>query len=123
MEFTQEELEKLLKKWQKTLRLTDWNIQVKIARANEMTREGVQGENMYSVPLHSSFIKIVDPVDWETDFCEEQDMEKTLVHELMHLVLCHSEPNPNKTLKLQLFEVSVEKLANAFVDMKRGQKK
>ena len=123
MEFTQEELEKLLKKWQKKLRLDNWDIQVKVVRASEMTLPNVQGENDYSTALHKSVVKILDPIDYETDLSEEQDMERTLVHELMHLVLWHCTPKESKNLKRQLFETSVEQLANALVDMKRGQKK
>jgi hypothetical protein len=85
---TNEQLEQKLKEWQKRLRLQDWIIQVRIARANELP-ENSMGCVHAVLPKKMASIKVLDPIDYDHSLMVPQDMEDTLVHELLHL---HLEP-------------------------------
>ena len=80
----EEELSKYLAKWVRILRLERWDIRIKIKRAEDMHLEECAGENHFTTTSRQSLINLRDPVDWtNNDF--EQDMELTLVHELLHI--------------------------------------
>lgn len=81
--FTQEQLEESLTYWQEKLRLRDWIIKVKIARQRDMSLSDKLGEINFNVHTKTALISIIDPSDY--DDWGEQDMENTLVHELLHL--------------------------------------
>ena len=83
--FTQDQLQQKLLEWQKRLRLQDWIISIKLVRERDMDLEGVQGEVFWVIEKKMATIKILDPIDYPPDNMEPQDMENTLVHELLHL--------------------------------------
>lgn len=73
---------KLCDYWKKTLGLSDWDIVIKTKRRWDIGEER-QGEVQYSFLGKQALINILDPSDWNNeDF--KQDIEKTLVHELLH---------------------------------------
>lgn len=83
--FTEGELKEKLKEWQGKLRLQDWMINVEIVRQREMSQMNRLGEVEFNVYAKTANISILDPVDY--DDWGKQDMENTLVHELLHLHL------------------------------------
>jgi hypothetical protein len=98
---TEEQLQEKLMEWQKRLRLQDWIVQVRIARALELP-ENSMGCVHAVLPKKMASIKILDPIDYDHSSMCPQDMENTLVHELLHL---HFEPivlnNDSKTIELE----------------------
>ncbi len=93
--FTVEELRTTyLPKWQRILRLQDWNIQIEIKREREMDIANAGGCNNWHIQSRHSTIHILDTADWPTDPEHPvQDMELTLVHELLHLHLAEWREN------------------------------
>lgn len=85
--FTQEELQEKLEIWQKRLRLQDWIIQVRIVREREMKLEGCQAEVSWTLENKTATIRMLDPLDYPPDSNIQQDMEDSLIHELLHLHL------------------------------------
>lgn len=73
----------IIKFWINLLSLNDWEISVKPVRRTELELDG-QGEVKYNFVGKQALILLLDPVDWQNDNFE-QDHEKTLVHELLHL--------------------------------------
>jgi hypothetical protein len=69
----------LCRYWQRTLRLQDWIIEVRLVHPDEIL--GNSGENTFNVIAKESVIKICDP-RLEKD---PKAIEPTLVHELLHL--------------------------------------
>ena len=79
-----DELDRYLSKWVKILGLEKWDIRARITRADKMNLDDCAGENNYNKVDRQSIIHLRDPNDWP---CEDfsYDMEKVLVHELLHL--------------------------------------
>ena len=76
-------LQPLLRKWQKRLRLQDWDITAKYD--DERVLDGQVGLTKFSSKYHHALIRILHPRD---NFYTEpgtQNVELTLVHELVHL--------------------------------------
>ena len=117
--FTQQELETACREWQKRLRLDAWDVRVGIARERDLEGGGRSGEVSYSIEAGKAVIRLLDPTDYpDLDF--PQDMEITLVHELLHLKFAVFTPQED-TLAHRLFEQTVESMANLLVSLKRGK--
>lgn len=50
-----------------------------------MRLDGCNGECEWQLKTKIATIRILDPIDYPENLIIEQDMEKTLVHELLHL--------------------------------------
>ena len=115
--FTQKELEDSLAEWQKRLRLDAWDVRIGIYRERSFDGGGRSGEISYSIESGKAVIKLLDPVDYpDEDF--PQDMEVTLVHELLHLKFAAFTPQDD-TLEHRLFEQTVESMAHLLFALKR----
>lgn len=79
---TQKALEKLLKYWQKRLKLEHWAIRIKLLNRLDGDREGWCH---YQLDYLSAEIHIVDPKAHFGPNKETYNVEHTLLHELMHL--------------------------------------
>lgn len=112
--------------WQKILRLDEWLIVARIARASQMP-DGKMGLTSWMIRHKEAIIKILDAEDWDnSDFALDQ--EQVLVHELLHLKLAWTErfcPVVEAEPKLSaLFddaqEYAIDSMAKSFVDLKRN---
>ena len=74
-------LDKLSSKWQKLLRLQDWEVNVDYSRERDFANKEALGECSFNLNSREGFIKILHPVDYDGDY----DLEWVLVHELLHL--------------------------------------
>jgi hypothetical protein len=83
-EITIERLQTLLDYWQSRLFLRDWDIKIELVRMSQMTSEECQGTCNFKVRNKAAFIQILSPIDY-IDKRWVQDVERTLVHELLHL--------------------------------------
>jgi hypothetical protein len=73
--------------WQKRLKLEDWNISLVVARATELKPKTL-GNIHWDTDKKTAIIRVLDPADYKLPFNEMlQDLEFTVVHELIHLEL------------------------------------
>lgn len=117
---TEQELRNLCRWWQEVLGLSDWYIKVNIKRAYDMPRD-FQGECSWTFARREAVIKILDSSDYDPDFAFPQDMELTLVHELLH-VRYGPAAEPEDTATKWLYEQATEDIARALVALKRASK-
>lgn len=104
---TNEELASLVKKWQLTLRLQDWDIDCHIEPFKEEDDDAV-GETTISMRRKHASILVREK--------EEENTEHTLVHELIHL---HFAPFfVNKGLVGAMMEQAIDALASALMNVK-----
>ncbi len=76
-----------LSAWQKRLNLQDWNISLIVARATELKPKTL-GNIHWDAEKKTAVIRVLDPADYKLPFNEMlQDLEFTVVHELIHLEL------------------------------------
>jgi hypothetical protein len=74
-----------LSMWQKRLNLEDWNISVVMARSTELKPKTL-GNIHWDLDKKTAVIRVLDPADYKLPYKEMlQDMEFTVVHELIHL--------------------------------------
>ena len=115
---TTQELSELCVEWQKILRLEFWDVAIRFARAREFELKGSQGECSWTLSSALATIKILDPVDYpESPF--KQDMEKTLVHELLHLHFAAVDKTVVGSLEETMLERTIDHIARALVSLKR----
>ena len=78
----------------------------------------VQGTNRISLKTEQALISIVDPQDYpETPF--EQDMEVSLVHELLHIPMEYFATPAQDTLEHTHLEAFIERTARLLVSLAR----
>jgi hypothetical protein len=108
--------------WQKRLNLEDWTISIVVARASELKPKTL-GNIHWDLPKKTAVIRVLDPADYRMPYQEMlQDMEFTVVHELVHLELApvlsdlqRSEANRREE------EHSVNHMADALLKLDRGK--
>jgi hypothetical protein len=76
-----------LARWRQRLKLEDWTISLVMSHPSEM-RRGTLGNVHWDADKKTAIIRVLDAADYETPFrATLQDMEFTVVHELVHLEL------------------------------------
>lgn len=113
-------LENLLldcQKWQRILKLQDWDVSVVVAPADEM--DEAEGLVIWDIHKRIADIKLVKPEEYPIDQMRPYDMEAVLVHELLHL---HFAPFDAKTgsPKGVAQEQAINALARALVNLKNA---
>ena len=74
-------LTKMASKWQKILRLQDWEVTIDFYRAREFSNSDALGECTFNINSREGFIKILNPTDYDGEY----NLEWIVVHELLHL--------------------------------------
>ena len=119
---SEEELAKLAKEWQEILRMQDWNVNVKISRGFDMPLTDSQAVSTWRLEKRIVTIDIIDPVDYNPSLLYPQDMEQSLVHELLHPLMAmfeSEETAKNGSMSSIVQEQIINSLASAFVNLKR----
>lgn len=118
---TQEELNESLIYWQDKLRLNDWIIELKLKRARNM-REDCAGSVNWTLSKKMASISILDSIDYPEDVMGVQDMENTLIHELLHLHFASiNDVYGNGSEVYQLFEEqAIESITDGILKVYRG---
>lgn len=109
-------LQKLTAKWQKILRLQDWDIQVAYGGKAELV-DDLHGVCHSDKTYKKAAIVISDGSNLVTDLLIFDD-ELTLVHELLHLVF--EEPSKKK---IDDYERAIEQTAAALLNLDKSSKK
>lgn len=126
--FNQVTARKLCKTWQKRLRLEDWRIEVNVLRQNHMTLEGALAECSWSLERKTGTINLLDGIDSAglvSEITGGRDMEKDLVHELVHY---HFAPftklgkRHRESADSIAQEQAIDLIADSIVDIHRGAK-
>jgi hypothetical protein len=82
---TDSTLQRLLKEWKHVLRLEDWRVVARFASPMEFENGGAVGEASVSASLKQATIFLLNDGDLRGESLFNQDIETTLVHELLHL--------------------------------------
>ena len=113
---TNSQAEQWLRMWQARLALTDWKIDVHIVRAADLNPDTL-GHLKWNAADHTASIKVLSPVDYDLPADQiPADMERTVVHELVHLQLSVLPRNGSKVVE----EVVVNKLTEALLQLDHG---
>ena len=115
---TQADLDRLVEKWQKILRLQDWDIHASLVPAGELENKALAG-CIVTPERRLAVIKLVDPavaksLDHDIPYC----FESTLVHEIIHIYFELLEISEEKHM---LEEQAVDSLARSLVKLSRGE--
>ncbi len=113
-------LERWKREWQSILRLDDWVITIKFVRKDDMPEEDVQGHVKWNYHAKTAWIRVLDPRDYTGDGV--QDIEDTVVHELVHLHLAPWETGEG-TAEYALQEQAIELITGALLAVKRRKGK
>lgn len=107
-----------LKVWQKRLHLEDWKVDVRVVRSTELRPETL-GNLKWNSVSKTATIKVLNPVDYEMSAADvPEDMEYTVVHELVHLQLSSL---PRDLNRKDVEEQVVNRIADALMQLERGE--
>jgi hypothetical protein len=118
---TETHLRRLLRYWQRRLRLADWKCSIRFAPKTEL--KDCQGKNEHNENARTSEILVLNPADYDPNEYPgkiPQDVEDTVVHELLHLHFSWFKPR-NKAEEIML-EQAIESIAGALIALKRRKK-
>ena len=106
-----------VKLWQKRLHLEDWKVEAHIVRTSDL-RPDTLGNLKWNNINHRAAIKVLDPIDYDLPPSEvAEDIEYTVVHELVHLQLSVL---PRDLNRKDVEESVVNKIADALMQLERG---
>lgn len=114
--YDEKQLTRVMHKWQHILHLDAWDIRIKLCRRSDMFDQQAQGENNWTLATRQAVIHVLDPVDYPHDTEFEQNMERTVVHELLHLHFAPFEPDDDNSLEYLAMEQTIELLAQVLTD-------
>jgi len=109
---------KTLQKWQGLMNLSDWDIQVELVRSTTLEPKTL-GNIHWDTNTKQAVIQVLSSYDYPLSFPETlNDMEFTVVHELVHLDLASL---PRSKASRGTEEHAVNQLANALLNLARKQ--
>ena len=111
-------VEESLAVWQQRLKLETWKISVVTTRRNDLKPKTLGGIH-WDKAKKSAFISVLDPSEYRMPFREMlDDMEFTIVHELVHLELASL---PRSEASRSSEEYAVNQIAAALLGLDRGR--
>jgi hypothetical protein len=115
---TLEELLERLAYWQTHLGLTEWEFVLKVGRFSGL--RDCQADVNWNLSKRQALIKILDAADYDANgFDWPQDMEESLLHELLHCHLAVLHREDETDLAEIGHEWAVNSLARALVTLAR----
>ncbi|WP_157800947.1 hypothetical protein [Bacillus solitudinis] len=116
---SQEELEERLAYWQEKLRLRDWIITIRIVREKEMDPNRA-AEISWTLSKKMASVRILDPIDYPDGLMAMQDMENSLVHELLHLHFAPIHEDAHDREHYEVFEEqAIESITHGLIAVAR----
>lgn len=119
-DWTTDKLRETCEQWQETLRLQDWDVTIRLTRANEMHGIEVQGECGFIFATKEAAIRILDPQDFDEGLAFGMDVEKVVVHELLHLHFAGWQEKEPKRICPVVGEQAIDRLAKVLVSLSRA---
>lgn len=107
-----------LLKWQTILGLADWDLKIRWARYTEL-EDGTKGSVSFVTEKRSGIIRVLRPDDYDYDIPWDQDVEETVVHELLHLVWDPFEPDDRGSLEYKLAHQALDRISTTLVRLDR----
>lgn len=102
-------IEILLRKCQKRLRLSDWDIELEVVKFADFPL-GRLAECRYSEADMSATVRVLDPKDNRYRGVSAQDVEASIYHELLHIIIT---PYLGENVPNRLEEQIIERIAKA----------
>jgi hypothetical protein len=108
--------------WQKRLNLQDWKVTVEMARTTDL-RPKTLGNIHWDLEKKTAVVHVLDPADYRMPLHEMlQDMEFTVVHELIHLGFAPVLADLQRTdANRREEEHAVNHMADALLTLERGK--
>ena len=108
--------------WQKRLNLQSWDIAVVVARASELKPKTL-GNIRWDREKKTAILRVLDPADYTLPFdAMLQDIEFTVVHELIHLEMVPVLSDLQRTDANRVEEEhAVNHMADALLTLARGR--
>lgn len=104
--------------WQRRLKLEQWNISVVLSRTTDLKPKTL-GNIHWDSDHRSAVIRVLDPADYKLPFrAMLDDMEFTVVHELLHLELSSL---PKSDASRSDEEHAVNQIGDALLKLDRGR--
>jgi len=106
-----------LRVWQSRLALDDWKIDAHIVRQTDLNPDTL-GNLKWNSLHHTATIKVLDPRDYDMPAEQiPQDIERTVVHELVHLELSVLPRDSSPKVE----ERVVNRMTEALLNLDRGE--
>jgi hypothetical protein len=103
--------------WQKRLHLDEWSVETRVVRKSELKPETL-GNLKWNLANHTAVIRVLSPLDYDMPVADvPEDMEYTVVHELIHLQLAVLPRDPNAK---ETEEQVVNRIADALMALDKG---
>jgi len=108
--------------WQKRLKLQDWNISLEMSRSSSLKPKTL-GNIHWDLDKKTAVIHVLDPADYRMSFHDMlNDMEFTVVHELIHLELSPVlSPLSRSDANRRDEETAVNQMADALLKLDRAR--
>jgi hypothetical protein len=116
---TEKQLQERCTYWQKVLRLQDWEVFVFVSRERNFLSPKSQGECEWVIGTKHASIRILDPADYPPNESFPQDMERILVHELLHLHFAPFDNSEVGSMEDNAQEQAIESIASGLVLLER----
>lgn len=116
--WTDEELNGILREWQRVLGLLDWDVKIRWAASYEMPND-VKAAIIQVWQKKAAVIKVLRREDYDRDIPWDQDIEQSIVHELLHISFHPFEPRDEDTLEWATWHQELDQIALALVTVKR----
>lgn len=116
---TEDQLCKICREWQEILSLKDWRIAIAKAHEYQFKNPGNEGECEWQIKKKMAIIRILHEND-SPKGPFQQDMEETLVHELLHLHYAPFDYTKDGTPEEIALEQSIHFVSRALIELKRG---
>lgn len=116
---SESQVETWVKLWQTRLHLEEWRLEVRLVRSTELKPDTL-GNLKWNSVNRSAVIKVLTPGEYELAPSEiAEDIEYTVVHELVHL---HLSVLPRDLGKRDVEETVVNKIADALMGLEKGDR-
>lgn len=111
--YSEEILNSMCAEYQGLLKLQDWEITVRLVDQRDIPN--MEGHVRYNAIARIADIQIPTPETWDTGFVlREQDMQTSLLHEMIHLMFVHATPQFEKdSAQYEIWECGIESIAKA----------
>lgn len=113
------DLKRLLARWQRRLRLQDWDLDIQFARPGELDTEDASAEVHWQLKKRMATIKICAPECFPRNRSRGQDIEYSIVHELLHLTMIGFANHKEGSVEDTLQEQCIDQIARALVEAYR----
>lgn len=114
---TLREVTALCSEWQSALHLDHWRVNVSISPLRDIGPDK-QGKCTFTERILHAHIQVLEPADYPPGY-PEQDIEETIVHELLHLWFAAVTPLSDDEFQDTMFEQAIDTVARTLVEVKR----